>query len=146
MTSIEERLRRLEELLAETLRRLERLEALLGSMSEEALIAARLAVAFSMPAVRAVEAARRVVEAYRAVSDPISRAVLEALADCEARSISEVTRLVRGLRGSASRRVVRERLHALEEKGIVESEEAGNRKLYRLRLCGRHGSVEEGFS
>jgi len=135
LPSVEERLRRLEELLAEALQRLERLEELLGSMSEEAMIASRLAVAFSMPAMRAVEAARRVVEAYRFVSDPISRAIVEALADCEPKSISEITRLVRELRGSASRRIVRERLRLLEERGVVVSEEHGSRRLYSLKLC-----------
>ncbi len=135
MPSVEERLRRLEELLAEALQRLERLEELLGSMSEEASVAARLAVAFSMPAMRAVEAARRVIETYRFVSDPISRAIVEVLADCKPRSISEITRLVRELRGSASRRIVRERLQLLEERGVVVSEDRGNRKLYSLKLC-----------
>ncbi len=141
MSSIEERLRRLEELLAETLQRLERLEELLGSMSEEALVASRLAIAFSMPAMRAVEAARRVVEAYRFVNDPISRAIVEVLADCRPRSISEITRLVRGLRGSASRRIVREKLHLLEERGVVVSEDHGNRKLYSLKLCSEQETV-----
>ncbi|BEP16670.1 hypothetical protein PYJP_00220 [Pyrofollis japonicus] len=131
----EDRLRRLEELVVEALRRLERLEALLGAMSEEAAIASRLTIVFSMPAVRAIEAARRIVEAYRYASDPISRAVLEALADCSPRSVSEITRLVRELRGTASRRIVRERLQRLVERGVVVPVEQGSRILYRLAYC-----------
>ncbi len=140
--TLEERLERLERLLLDAVRRLERLEELLSSMGSEAAIAARLATTFSMPAYAAIEAARRVARLYARVGDPVSRAVLEALADCDPHSISEVTRRVRELRGTASRRIVRERLNMLASRGMVLVVEQGGKKLYRLASCEK--GVEEG--
>lgn len=141
--AIEERLERLERLLLDAVRRLEKLEELLSSMGSEAAVAARLATVFSMPAYAAIEAARRITRLYPRVSDPVSRAILEALADCEPHSISEVTRRVRGLRGTASRRIVRERLSILASKGILLVEERGGKKLYRLASCRENLGREE---
>jgi DNA-binding transcriptional ArsR family regulator len=133
--TLEKRLERLERLLLDAVRRLEKLEELLSSMGSEAAVAARLATVFSMPAYAAIEAARRITRLYPRVSDPVSRAVLEALADCEPHSISEVTKRIRELRGTASRRIVRERLSLLASRGIVLVEEHGGRRLYRLASC-----------
>ncbi|WP_048061571.1 helix-turn-helix domain-containing protein [Hyperthermus butylicus] len=64
-------------------------------------------------------------------------AVLEALAGCEALSVSEITRRVKALRGSASRTTIRSRLAALVEAGVVERLGNGVTARYRLRSCGK---------
>lgn len=133
---VEERIARLEEKLALVIEKLERLEELLASISAEAAVAGRLVTAFSMPATQALEAARRVLAlSYTYTGDPILRAIIEALADCEPHSLSNVTRRVKSLRGTASRRIIRERLAYLAEKGVVTVEDRGNKKLYRLTVC-----------
>jgi len=52
-------------------------------------------------------------------ADDISRHIVEALAEGGPMNISELTRAVRARRGTASRRVVRERLMRLLEEGLV---------------------------
>lgn len=54
------------------------------------------------------------------VKDPISKEIIRVLVDRNGQNISQITEGVRAKRGSASRRVVREKLKALEEQGIVE--------------------------
>ena len=135
----EERLRRVEELLAKVLARLEGIEAALAALgiTDDTLTSAfRIATAFSMPAAAAIEAAKRTIEVVREAGavDQISKAIIEALAGCEELSTSEVTRRVRAIRGTASRRIVRERLERLEKRGIV-ARVGGSRPRYVLRRC-----------
>ncbi|GAB6148674.1 hypothetical protein [Stetteria hydrogenophila] len=132
--SLEERLRRIEAMLAEVLERLERLEELAGS---EARLAAEIAIAFASPAQEAVAAARRVVEALsgagrEAMDDGVTRAIVEALAVNGPMSLRGLEREVRRIRGTASRSVVRERVRRLEELGVVEVERRGRRLVVRL--------------
>ncbi len=142
---LEERLRRLERMLVDVLARLESIEERLGELGggETAEMAFRLVTAFSLPAAVALEAARRVVSTARSLGgvDPLSRAVLEALSDCEPLTVSEVTRRVRRIKGSASRRTVRERLALLERRGAVVNVGSGSRPRYLLRSC-RGSGVE----
>lgn len=53
------------------------------------------------------------------VKDPISREIVRVLAEKGYQNISQITEGVRAKRGSASRRVVRDKINALEEKNIV---------------------------
>jgi len=136
---IEERLRRLEQILTRVLSRLESIEQFLTALgvSDDVLSSAfKLVTTFSLPATAALEAARRTVEAVRSlgVADPISKSVIEVLSSCEELSISEITRRVRVLRGRASRRIIRERLVRLEEKGAVVNV-GGGRPRYILTAC-----------
>jgi len=56
------------------------------------------------------------------LKDPISRDIVFALFQRPGQNISEMTEAVRQKRGSASRRIVRQRLAALENDGIVRGE------------------------
>ena len=51
--------------------------------------------------------------------DPMSRDIVNALFQKDGQNISEITEALRARRGSASRRIVRERLAALERDGVV---------------------------
>ena len=137
----EERLKRVEELLAKVLARLEGIEAMLAALgiTDDTLTSAfRIATTFSMPAAVAIEAAKRTIEVIREIGyvDPISKAIIEALAGCEELSASEITRRVRAIRGTASRRIIRERLEKLERRGVVKKV-GGRRPRYVLSRCVR---------
>lgn len=54
------------------------------------------------------------------VKDPISREIINILFEKNGQNISQITDGLRERRGSASRRIVRERLAQLVEKGYVE--------------------------
>jgi len=47
-------------------------------------------------------------------------------------NISQITELVRSKRGTASRRIIRERVKELEEKGIIQKKMKGSRYVYSL--------------
>ncbi len=66
------------------------------------------------------------------LKDPISIEIIKILFDAKERNISEITRELKNRRGTASRRIVRERLQILEEKGAVESASAGKSRKYRI--------------
>ena len=53
------------------------------------------------------------------IKDPISKDIICVLVDKGYQNISQITEGVKSRRGSASRRVVREKLMTLEEKNIV---------------------------
>jgi hypothetical protein len=136
---VEERLERIERLLREVLRRLERLEKLTGLRAEEVRIAVELASAVTQPigdAVAAVARAAAAVNAMRRfrVDDPISRAIVEALAVNGTLTLRGLEREVRRLRGRASRATLRERLKALEKVGIVRVVGRGRRLLVSLAV------------
>ena len=66
------------------------------------------------------------------LKDPISKDIIKVLIDKSGQNISQVTEALRARRGSASRRVVREKLKALEEQGIVEQRGEGAVPVYHL--------------
>lgn len=138
-------LKRVEELLEYVVRKLERLEELLATISNDPTyaMAVELTLYFSLPAQKAIKLARELVFLLRGVpeADPITKAILEVLASSESGiSISELTRRVRKIRGTASRRIVSERVKLLESKGLVQVRRSGN--IARVYL--RRGSSLEG--
>jgi len=130
---IEERLRRIEDLLTMLLKRIEELERLLRGVDPQVppiSLAGRLMLAFSMPALRALEVASAVLKLIPKVEaeGEVARAIVEALAAAEGEvTISELTKRVKALRGKASRRVVAEKVRWLHSKGFVGLRRSGNR-------------------
>jgi len=135
---IEERLRRIEDLLTMLLKRIEELERLLRGVDPQVppiSLAGRLMLAFSMPALRALEVASAVLKLIPKVEaeGEVARAIVEVLAATEEEvTISELTRRVKTLRGKASRRVVAEKVRRLHSKGLVSLRRSGNRVYVRL--------------
>ena len=66
------------------------------------------------------------------LKDQISREIVRVLLDRQEQNISEITELVRSKRGTASRRIIRERLKELEEKRIVQKQMKGKLYVYSL--------------
>ena len=66
------------------------------------------------------------------VKDPISKDIIKVLVDKNGQNISQITEGLRSRRGRASRRIVREKLKALEEQGIVEQKEEGAVPFYYI--------------
>jgi len=136
-----DRLERVERLLAEVLRRLERLESILSGVdAEEARIATRIAVEFSLPAYAAVKAAARIASALHRLSaepggyDDLDTAIIEVLAVEGPQTLRSLERRVRTVRGRASRRIIRERVARLEQLGLVRVERDGRGLRISLAL------------
>jgi DNA-binding HxlR family transcriptional regulator len=66
------------------------------------------------------------------IKDSISRDIVRVLLDRNDQNISQITELVRSKRGTASRRIIRERLKELEEKDIIQKRQKGSRYVYSL--------------
>ena len=66
------------------------------------------------------------------LKDHISREIVRVLLDRQDQNISEITELVRSKRGTASRRIIRQRLKELEEKDIVKKHIKGKLYVYNL--------------
>ncbi|MCE4601020.1 MAG: hypothetical protein F7C38_05585 [Desulfurococcales archaeon] len=138
--SLEERLAKIEKMLAEVLERLKWLEDKLRE-DESLGIAGELTAAFNLPAQKAVEYARTIIGLVGGMGrvDEISRAVVEVLVVEGPMSIRGLERAVRRLRGRASRKTLVERIKQLESLGIVSVERKGTRSIVRLRDYGESG-------
>jgi len=66
------------------------------------------------------------------VKDSISRDIVKVLFERDGQNISQITEKLKDMRGTASRRIVRERLKGLEEKGVVRSKGSPRSKEYWL--------------
>ncbi len=66
------------------------------------------------------------------LKDQISREIVRVLLDHQDQNISEITELVRSKRGTASRRIIRERLKELENSDIVRKQMKGKLYVYKL--------------
>ena len=66
------------------------------------------------------------------VKDPISKDIMRLLLDKPGLNISEITEELRQRRGSASRRIVRDRLGELQEKGMLVERSGKKEKTYEI--------------
>jgi predicted ArsR family transcriptional regulator len=66
------------------------------------------------------------------LKDDISKAILTALFEKADRNISQITEVVKGKRGTASRRIVRERLQELVKQGVVVESGTSRGHTYRV--------------
>ncbi len=135
----EDRLRRIEELLVMILRRIEELENSIRIHDPQAAssisLAGKLMMTFSMPALRALKAASLILKLTSKVDveDDVSKAIIEALASSKNEvTISELTRMVKALRGKASRRIIASKVKTLHSRGIVATRKSGNRVYVKL--------------
>ncbi len=66
------------------------------------------------------------------VKDSISRDIVKVLFERDGQNISQITEKLKDRRGTSSRRIVRERLKTLEEKGVVRGKGSSRSKEYWL--------------
>lgn len=66
------------------------------------------------------------------VKDSISRDIVKILFERDGQNISQISDKLKERRGTSSRRIVRERLKSLEEKGVVRSKGSSRSKEYWL--------------
>ena len=66
------------------------------------------------------------------IKDPISKEIVSVLLSKNELNVSQITELVRSKRGTASRRIIRERLQELIKKDIVLKKETSSRAVYSL--------------
>jgi len=66
------------------------------------------------------------------LKDPISKDIVRTLLEKPHQNISQITELVRSKRGTASRRIIREKLQYLEEKNIIQKQQKGSLYIYAL--------------
>lgn len=64
--------------------------------------------------------------------DDISKHIVSALFEKGDRNISQLTEAVKARRGTASRRIVRERLNQLEDRGVVVASAASRGRTFRI--------------
>jgi DNA-binding transcriptional ArsR family regulator len=66
------------------------------------------------------------------LKDHISREIVRVLMDRSEQNISQITELVRSKRGTASRRIIREKLNELTDKKIIKKQQKGSRYVYSI--------------
>jgi len=66
------------------------------------------------------------------LKDPISRDIVRVLLERPEQNVSQITDLVKSRRGTASRRIIREKLVDLEKKNIIQKQQRGSRSVFSL--------------
>jgi len=66
------------------------------------------------------------------VKDPISKEIVRVLLDRTDQNVSQITELVRSKRGTASRRIIRDKINDLTKKNIICKKQKGSLYVYSL--------------
>jgi len=66
------------------------------------------------------------------IKDPISKDIVRVLLERPEQNVSQITNLVKSKRGTASRRIIRQKLLSLEEQHIIQKHQQGSRTMYTL--------------
>jgi DNA-binding transcriptional ArsR family regulator len=66
------------------------------------------------------------------LKDPISKEIVRVLLERSDLNVSQITDLVKSRRGTASRRIIREKLTDLEKRNIIQKQQRGSRYVYCL--------------
>lgn len=66
------------------------------------------------------------------IKDPIAKEIVRVLLDRTEQNISQITELVRSKRGTASRRIIRDKIQELIEKDIIQKKQKGSLYVYSL--------------
>jgi len=135
----EDRVRNLDQKLDQIMNRLDTIEVALAASQQSAELSSVLSdlrtgiSLYSEPlkAIKRLYDARRFLKATAVEKDEISRIIVQSIAMRGELNVSQLEREVRGARGKASRRIVRERLKKLETDGIVQRVPGPGNK-YRL--------------
>lgn len=96
-----------------------------------------LSTSFSLPFIKSLEAVRKIYSILSGLVsiNPISKAILLSLSTCEPLSISEISRRVREIRGSSSRRIISDRINGLLIKGVIINVGNTHRPKFMLKAC-----------
>ena len=135
----ETRVRDLDEKLDHIIKRLDTIETVLANSQQNPELSSVLSdlkggvSLYSEPlkAIKRLYDARKLLKTGEVEKDELSRLIIQSLALRDELNISQIERELRTARGSASRRVIRDRLAKLEEKGVVKLVEGWGHK-YRL--------------
>lgn len=66
------------------------------------------------------------------IKDNISKEIVRALINKSDSNISQITEMVRSKRGTASRRIIRQRIQDLSKKNIIQKKQKGSMIVYSL--------------
>ncbi len=66
------------------------------------------------------------------VKDSISKEIVRVLLDRNEQNVSQITELVRSKRGTASRRIIREKINELTKKNVICKQQKGSLSVYSL--------------
>jgi DNA-binding transcriptional ArsR family regulator len=136
---IKERVRDLDQKLDTIIKRLDTIEAAVAASQQTSQLSGVLSdlrsgiALYSEPlkAIQRLYDARRFLKIRAIEKDEISRLIVQSLAMRGELNISQIERTVRAQRGKASRRIIRQRLKALEQNDVVEPTPGSGHK-YKL--------------
>jgi len=135
----EARVRDLDDKLDHIIKRLDTIETVMANSQQNPELSSLLSdlkggvSLYSEPlkAIKRLYDARKFLKAKEVERDEVSRLIIQALALRGELNVSQLERELRTARGTASRRIIRDRLVKLEKDGVVKLVEGWGRK-YRL--------------
>lgn len=136
----EQRIRDLDQKLDAIIKRLDTIDAAVAASQQTSQLSGVLSdlrsgiSIYSEPlkAIKRLYDTRDILKLQAVEKDEISRLIVQSLAMKGQLNISQIERAVRAVRGTASRRIIRERLKSLQENGVVR-QAVGSPQKYELK-------------